>query len=83
MMSKHPNPPFLLFRWTYKTGLKVPINKFERFDSKLGEWVEHDNDFIRDNFFGYKFDLTDIDPVPTDAEAIELVSVGWRAKRFE
>lgn len=83
MMSVHPNPPFLLFRWVYKTGIKTPINEFRRFDPKLGEWVPHDNDFIRDNFMGYKFDLKHVDTVHTDEEAMELATVGWRAMRFQ
>lgn len=82
MMSQHPEPPFLLFRWVYDTGAKPPINEFRRFDPEVGEWVLHDNDFIRDNFMGYKFDLKIVDPVPTDEEAMELATVGWRAKRF-
>ena len=82
MMSQHPEPPFLLFRWVYDTAADPAINEFKRFDGELGTWVEHDNGFIRDNFMGHKFDLKNIDPVPTDEEAIELVAVGWRAKRF-
>jgi len=83
MLSKHSEAPFLLFRWEYDTAAKPPVNEFRRFDPEAGEWVIHDNDFIRDNFMGYKFDLKTIDPVPTDEEAIELATVGWRAKRFE
>lgn len=83
MMSVHPNPPYQLYRWVYDTTAEPAINQFMRFDPEVGAWVEHDNDFIRDNFMGYKFDLKNVDDVPTDEEAIELTTVGWRSKRFE
>ncbi len=83
MMSQHPEPPFLLFRWVYDSTASPVIDEIMRFDPELVAWVKHDNDFIRDNFINYKHDLKIIDPVHTDEEAIELTTVGWRAMRFE
>ena len=81
MLSQHPDPPFQLFRWTVDTDADIEI--IERYDPLEREWVEHDNDYIRDNFFGYKTDLTNITEPANADEVHELATVGWRARRFD
>ena len=81
MLSQHPEPPFQLFRYTVDS--KKGIDTIERYDPLERTWVEHDNDYIRDNFFGYKTDLTNITAPKDDSEAYELSTVGWWARRFD
>lgn len=81
MMSDSASPPYQVFRYTVDT--EKGIDTIERFDPVEQQWVEHDNDYIRDNFFGYKYDLTNIEAPANEAELIELATFGWRARRFE
>lgn len=80
MLSQHPKKPFQLFRYTVDTTQGIDI--IQRYDLDAGKWVKHDNDLIRDNFFGYRYDLTNIAPPEDDAEVKEIAMRGWKAKRF-
>ena len=81
MLSQHPKKPFQLFRYTVDTEQGIDI--IERFDLEADRWVKHDNQVIRDNFFGYRYDLTNIAPPEDDAEVKELATRGWKANRFK
>lgn len=73
--------PWQLFRWTYDTENQVDV--IERFNTETSRWVKHDNDYLRDNFFGYKYDLSPIDQPEDLEEEKELATLGWAARRFK
>lgn len=72
--------PWQLFRWTYDTAEQ--INVIQRFNPETSRWVTHDNDYLRDNFAGYKYDLSPVTSPKDDDEAKELATRGWEASRF-
>jgi len=87
-MSRYPEPPFQLYRWTLDTTQSEFIDRIDYWDIVNTRWAEYDetdreDNLVRRSIMGYEPSLKMIDPPDSLREVNELSRVGWRARRFE